>query len=402
MKKHLREIDIEKHEDRWNPSLAVARSVKRWIEDGKLTLDQRLPSVRALAETFETTRYAICEALKLLESDGWIEKQSQRYHVMRLPRPPASDPLQTGSIFILADAGEVDASNILIAGFDRVIEVGAMIAARQSHTDVTTVEPAKMEQLSEQDFNDYIDRRLEGVIGFHGTMINEPGPALIERFRQRHVPIVMYGNHPKYAEYDTVESDHEWGGYQLVRFLIDQGCRRILPFMPVQAKLDEKPSWLVDRMAGYRRAIEEAGLEALPELNCPTMPCEMEGHDGYAAAVRTAAGYLLEYVTGPKKIDAVMTVSDKFAFPVITACRDLLHKKINEDICITGYDNYWMDCHLLKYRYETEGPIATVDKRNFDMGRELVKTIKDRNRGNLTGPAQHFRIKPELIVNREK
>ena len=376
-------------------TFVATRLIRQMIEDGELEENERLPSVRDLVKQLNVTRYAVCQAINRLELDGWLYKRNHRYFVRKTSKKQQALSI-ADSIVIIADPGQINASNLLISGFDRIIEVGAMVAARQAHMNVLTVDPDHLNDNLEEELIDVLAEKPQGIIAFHGTMIHEPDRLILEIFKSKGVAIAIYGNGPLFTDYDTVESDHQSGAYELTKLLISRGCKQILPFMPLQVDMDIRPLWLKARLKGYRKAMAEMDLEVMPELSCPSMPCEMETKEEYDTSVRIAAGHLLEHLKGTNRIDAIMAISDKFCFPLTTACRELFDLDVTKDVLITGYDNYWSDSHLK--RWESTPPFATLDKHNFDLGGELIKILSGRINGEITGKAIHRLVKPELII----
>ncbi len=64
------------------------------IESGQLSPRQKLPSERKLAESFDTTRVTLREALSLLEAEGKIYREDRRGWFIS-PAPLRYDPTQT-------------------------------------------------------------------------------------------------------------------------------------------------------------------------------------------------------------------------------------------------------------------------------------------------------------------
>ncbi|MFA0086968.1 phosphonate utilization transcriptional regulator PhnR [Vibrio sp. 10N.261.51.F12] len=64
------------------------------IESGMLTPRQKLPAERKLAESFDTTRVTLREALSLLEAEGRIFREDRRGWFIS-PEPLKYDPTQT-------------------------------------------------------------------------------------------------------------------------------------------------------------------------------------------------------------------------------------------------------------------------------------------------------------------
>ena len=71
-------------------------------------------------------------------------------------------------------------------------------------------------------------------------------------------------------------------------------------------------------------------------------------------------------------------------------------KEPNKDVWLVGYDNMWDD---LEFRqWEPLGPVATVDKKNLEIGHHLMSILKERIDGKIFKEAEHRIVKPELII----
>ena len=376
----------------------VTHMIRQWIQTGKLSDGQRLPTVRDLAERFNSTRYTVHESIKQLHKDGWAVKKG-RHYLAANPLKVDYDHLTvaTNSIVFLSEIAAITGRNALSPGYDLMIEYSAMLQARGRHINVVSLDPHSLGNVADEELVERLTReKPNGVITFHNTLFSEPSLAVLHGLKSKGIATVTYGNDPEFNEFDTIESDHESGAYALTKLLIKRGCKRILPFMPLQILASTTPLWLQLRLRGYIKAMQEASLKPLPELRCSMMPCDIPTKMVYHDAVRTAAGYLVEYINRPDPIDAIMAISDTFCFPLTTACRELFHLDTNKTILITGYDNYWKD--TLLYEWEPVPPFATVDKRNIDIGGHLIDMLMARLTGKITSPVRHELIEPQLVI----
>ncbi|EGA69456.1 2-aminoethylphosphonate uptake and metabolism regulator [Vibrio sinaloensis DSM 21326] len=72
----------------------IKDSIVEQIESGLLSPRQKLPAERKLAESFDTTRVTLREALSLLEAEGRIYREDRRGWFIS-PEPLQYDPTQT-------------------------------------------------------------------------------------------------------------------------------------------------------------------------------------------------------------------------------------------------------------------------------------------------------------------
>ncbi|HEX9116239.1 MAG TPA: LacI family DNA-binding transcriptional regulator, partial [Anaerolineae bacterium] len=102
-----------------------------------------------------------------------------------------------------------------------------------------------------------VQRQVDGVL-----LVPALSGDLSVAFCQQHnVPVVLVDRHLPGCHVDSVRSDSERGAYDLVRVLLDLGHRRIAALLGPLAV-----STAVDRAAGYRRALAQAGLPSGNEL----------------------------------------------------------------------------------------------------------------------------------------
>ncbi len=102
-----------------------------------------------------------------------------------------------------------------------------------------------------------VQKQEDGVLLVPAASTEEP----VAFLRSRGVPVVVLDRSVPECRNDGVRGDSEQGAYDLVRLLLDLGHRRI-------AILSGPPevSTAADRVAGYRRALAEAGLDGDPAL----------------------------------------------------------------------------------------------------------------------------------------
>jgi phosphonate utilization transcriptional regulator PhnR len=83
------------------------------IESGMLSPRQKLPAERKLAESFDTTRVTLREALSLLEAEGRIYREDRRGWFIS-PEPLVYDPTQTLNFMNMAKSqGRVATTQLL-------------------------------------------------------------------------------------------------------------------------------------------------------------------------------------------------------------------------------------------------------------------------------------------------
>jgi DNA-binding LacI/PurR family transcriptional regulator len=229
----------------------------------------------------------------------------------------------------------------------------------------------------------------------------------VEGLRKQGIATVLHGNFGWMQRFDRVCADQEQGCYELTRWMISQGRRRILRLWTGGPEV----YWIADRNRGYERAVREAGVESVPAVYLRSVPRGVppqkamklaEDPDVARAerqrvedATRIYAGYLIEHLTGRNPIDAVLLTSDGEIFSFAKACA-LAGKQPGRDVLVGGYDGYWRDCWE---RQEMPiAPAATVNKQNDLIGEELCRLLLDRLGGCIDAAPQCRTVPPRLEV----
>ena len=177
--------------------------------------------------------------------------------------------------------------------------------------------------------------------------------------------------------------------------MLKRGRKRLLRVWNVEDLSLPLPGWLAERDRGFEEAMRENGLPFRPALHVPINLREELSEETFLFRRRLLAGFLLDQITGPNRVDALLAASDSVYFPLAAACRQL-GLKPGEDIDLVGYDNNWRES---VYRtWEPTVPLATVNKNNLHLGHELADLLMARAEGRLGAKRQHRLVAPEMVV----
>ncbi len=235
---------------------------------------------------------------------------------------------------------------------------------------------------------EYQPGRLAGHSGlrvasrFHGAILTSLTPedeAFLET-AELPVPVVAFQrqlNRPAW-----VDVDNSMGGAAATRHLIERGRRRIaavgwasIPSRAVQ-----------NRLAGYRRALEEAGLGATgtagkaADRGCVWWAPELSEAGGAAAG----AALLAEW-----RPDAIFALSDVIAVGVLHAVRRA-GLRVPEDVAVVGYDD-------LSFAPFLAPPLTTIRLPYEAMGRAAIAWLVAAVRGQAETPLRAL-YHPELVI----
>lgn len=163
---------------------------------------------------------------------------------------------------------------------------------------------------------------------------------------------------------DAVTSAHEMGAYEATRHLISLGHKRIATITgPMQG------TSAVQRLAGFQRAMKEAGLPVPREY--------IQESEFNRAGGREKAVFLLNLRTRPT---AIFAANDLIAIGVIKATREA-GLSCPDDISIFGFDNLEMDD-------ETVPSLSTVDQFISELGVRAAQIVISRLAGDKSAAIQ--------------
>ncbi len=370
-------------EDQQTPRARAIATIRSWLQTGRFVSGQALPAERELAKELSVARVTVRSALAELVSEGLLDGAFRRQHrVAGL----ASGGLMRRTVAVLSIDGQPSGTSPR-PGYDLAIQVDASRLLESSGLHVLTLNP---QTLLAGGLNHLLNQRPRGVLVTYDVSESNVGQELIRTCTAAGIPVVAYGYSPDLRECDVATCDQEAGAFALGQWLIKRGRRRILRLWSVA----NDPVWLQQRNAGYERAMREANLPILPAIFPSRFGNIQQTRSSWEQDVRMVAGYLVEHLTGPESIDAIMVNSDPQAYVAAAALR-LFGKRPNQDIDIVGYDNTWRE--EPSRQWESVGPLATVDKRCDHICEQLAALLLDRIDGRLPAAAQRRIVHGELI-----
>lgn len=200
-------------------------------------------------------------------------------------------------------------------------------------------------------------------------------PDSLNFLRQRNMPVVMIDRDLPSVEVDVVLTDHSLGGYLATRHLLELGHRRIAC---IAGPSSITPS--AERITGYRRALEEAGL-----------PCDenliLRG-DYHAQSGMEITHTLLNMDPRPT---AIFALNDLMALGALRAAAEE-GCSVPGSLAVVGYDD-------LELAHFTNPPLTTIAQPKKEIGAQAIHLLVDRmSRKNR--PPSRVVLPPELIVRR--
>ncbi len=168
-----------------------------------------------------------------------------------------------------------------------------------------------------QVMGELLDYQVDGIITASVAMSND----LTSRCAAAGIPVVMFNRGQDDVRLSEVTSDNVAGGRRAAEFLLKGGHRRIAHVMGWQGASTGR-----DRAAGFRLAMDEAGLAPL------AMTDGMYSRETAAAVTRD----LWALASRP---DAIFVGNDHMAFAVMDVLRFELGLSVPGDVSVVGYDD---------------------------------------------------------------
>jgi DNA-binding LacI/PurR family transcriptional regulator len=376
------------------PQARSLRSLRKWIGEGKLAAGELLPTEHDLMELLKVSRTTVRAALSQLETEGLIKSgENRRRLVCERAAEPANMMSNTVALLTLPVTVPDSVQQRRVSPvWERFIQVGAVEALQHAGKDALTLQLSGNYQERLAQFG--ADRPY-GVIALHDGIKTSQGWKAIESLGQAGVPVVVYGFGSNYPAYDTLASDHAAGCAALTRFLLKRGRKRLLRIWTMENVSLPLPGWLAERDRGFEEAMKGTNLPTLPALRVPINLREEFSEENFVLRRRLLAGFLLDHVTGPNRVDAILAASDSVFFPLAAACRQL-GLEPGKDIDLVGYDNNWRES--IYRTWESSVPLASVNKNNLNLGHELADLLVARAEKKLPAKKQHRLIAPELVI----
>ncbi|WP_318507976.1 catabolite control protein A [Bacillus sp. T3] len=167
--------------------------------------------------------------------------------------------------------------------------------------------------------NTMLGKQVDGIVFMSGNVTNQH----VEEFEKSPVPIVLAGSIEETGKLPSVNIDYEQAAYDVTKSFIDKGHTHIAFVIgPLHEPINS-----VKKLAGYKRALAEAGIEYLEDL-------VVEGDDTYDSGIE-AIDKLMEADTKPT---AIFVGQDEMALGVVHGAEDKGYS-IPEDFEIISSDN---------------------------------------------------------------
>jgi LacI family transcriptional regulator len=196
------------------------------------------------------------------------------------------------------------------------------------------------------------------------------------------MPVVVIDRRIEAANVDSVRCDSEAGAYALARHLVDLGHRRIAVLTGRR-----NVSTSVDRVAGCRRALEEAGAE-LPDALVHWGGFQF-GKSNQADGHRMATEML---AADGERPTAVFCANNFIGFGAIRALREA-GLRVPDDISVVAFDD-------LPEEWISEPFLTVAAQPAYEIGHRAATLLMDHIKGDHEPKGESIVLPFELRIRR--
>jgi GntR family transcriptional regulator, arabinose operon transcriptional repressor len=336
----------------------IAAQLRRDVREARYAPGQRLPSEVGLARLLGVSRGTLRQALGTLLSDGLLQTIPGRGTFVS-----DGQPLRQAGLIGMILPSVVRARNPeLIGGAEETFRRAGYSMILGISGDERWLETEQLQRIVGQ--------------GASGAIIyTVDGPLDVPAFRRqvdRGFPLVLIDRFIPDLPVDSVTIDNLSGGFLAVQHLASVGFRRI-GYIGTD---NVGTSSIVERMAGYRWALGQYGLDYNPDLVCTDIrrllwwpPREPDKAHHNEVLLRT-------FLSRPGRPEAVFVSNDTVAFQVVLVAHGL-GLRIPEDLALVGFDN-------VAYTDYFDVPLTTIEQPRHEIGATAAALLLDRIAGRRT------------------
>ncbi|MBC8142298.1 MAG: GntR family transcriptional regulator [Armatimonadetes bacterium] len=293
------------------------------VTSGAFAPGDKIPAELQLAGELGVSKMTVNKAVLSLAAEGLLVREVGRGTFVAEPMIPAPQPKSeevTDAPRKVALSFVEGARDVLGSSYYGEIYRGVMGFFEECGETVETVfSPAAITDYRADADRTYADGRL--IFAPRAEAI----PLIEEMWTSGEYPLVVIGASWLNLHAPAIDSDNTGGAFTAVRYLVEQGHRRIALLLA-----EAETANMQDRIAGYRRALAVSGIAPRSEYE---VHAELAWKAG--AATDQLVG-LLNHPTEP--VTAIFAAGHYLALEAYNAAR-IAGKRIPEDVSVLGYDD---------------------------------------------------------------
>lgn len=317
------------------------------IEQGVFKTNDKIPTEEELAQITGLARATIRQAVQNLVNLGYLERKRRL------------------GTFVIHNHAKPETRTIIgllvpdiRSGYAPELARGVEDEAAKNKHSVILCNTDDLYVKAEFHANRLLENSVAGVIIMPPAATDEQNQKFINRFLNNNIPVVLVDRTIPGLEIDYVTTNNFDGGYEITKYLIDKGHKRISIILSALFSTER------DRLDGYKQALTDHGIPIDPEIIISDSGPFIENR-----YFKYARNLLKKH----KDITAIFAVHDRIALIFYQLAREM-GISIPDDLSVVGYD----DLHV------TSIPLTTMHQPIYEMGQESMKLIMSRINGHKT------------------
>jgi LacI family transcriptional regulator len=229
----------------------------------------------------------------------------------------------------------------MVAGIEQGLDEGAyqpMFASTHWRAEHTQDEVRSLQLL--------LERQVDGMIVLASSIPDEE-----LRVVAAQMPLIVVARNVPGLERQCLTLDNHAGAYRVTRYLLGLGHTRIAHIAGTPGHPDA-----AERLAAYRCALAESGLEVDPNL---IVAGEFTEESGLRAVEQLLAR--------GERFSAIFAANDQMAYGVMLGLFNHGYR-IPDDISLVGFDDQFLSAYTLP-------PLTTIRQPSEEMGRAAAKAM---------------------------
>lgn len=241
----------------------------------------------------------------------------------------------------------------LDSSFQSLVVAGIEKEANQREFNLIISQSRESFEKEKANISTMFNSRVDGLL--ISLAFDTEDIAHLDRFLSKKIPVVFFDRVKEHSDCECIKVviDNEKAGYDAVKHLIEQGCKRIL-FLGGNLTSNVYN----DRHLGYKHALEEYGIPYSPDL---TLVDNLDEGSGKRAVEK-----MFKMQERP---DGIFTTNDTSAVSVICHLKQA-GVKVPEDVAVVGFNNVTISRIL-------DPNLTTIDYPGEEMGEVAASTLID-------------------------
>jgi DNA-binding LacI/PurR family transcriptional regulator len=315
------------------------------IEQGVFKASDKIPTEEELVQITGLARATIRQAIQNLVNMGYLERKRKLGTFVRNGSVDVEKRTIVG--LLVPDIRRGYAPELARGAEDE--------AARNKHSMILC---STDDLFVKADFHSdrLIENGVSGVICVPTAASDEQNRRIVDKFIRKNIPVVLADRTIPGLEIDYVTTDNFDGGYEITRYLVEQGHRKIGVVFSSLFSTERL------RYEGYKKALTDHHIPIDPSIiiidNGPFIP---NRYFQYARKLLKQAD----------KITAIFAGHDRIALQFYSAAKEM-GIAIPDDISLVGYDD--LNFTTIK--------LTTMHQPIYEMGQESMKLMMSRIQGS--------------------